>query len=53
MSFGDFFILAAVAAGIFFAVRSMIRQRKSGGCVGCSGCTGCSGNCAKCGKDPE
>ena len=48
MSFADIIILAAVAAGLFFAVRNMVRRKKKGGCIGCSGC---SGNCAECGKN--
>ena len=32
-----------VAALLFFAARSVVRQSKSGGCSGCSGgCGGCS-----------
>lgn len=40
-------ILAAIAAAVFFAVRAIVRDRKSGtSCGGSSG--GCSGNCASC-----
>lgn len=35
-----------VALLVFFAVRSVVRQSKSGGCSGCGGgCAGCSGSC--------
>ncbi len=34
-------ILAVI---VFFAVRSIVKKRKSGGCgCGCSGCSGCPG----------
>ena len=39
---------------VFFAVRSIWKNRKSGGC-GC-GCEGCSGSCAGCSlamRDPK
>ncbi len=50
MTVGDYIILAVIAAAVFFAVRSLVRQRKRGGCgCGCSGCSGCpmNGNCSK------
>ena len=35
-----------VALLVFFAVRAVVRQSKSGGCSGCGGgCAGCSGSC--------
>ena len=50
MTVGDYIILAVIAAAAFFAVRSLVRQRKrGGGGCGCSGCSGCpmNGNCSK------
>ena len=50
MTVGDYIILAVIAAAVFFAVRSLVRQRKRGGCgCGCSGCSGCpmNGSCAQ------
>lgn len=50
MTVGDYIILAVIAAAVFFAVRSLVRQKKRGGCgCGCSGCSGCpmNGNCSK------
>lgn len=45
-------VLAVVAAVVFIAVRSIVRDKKSGG-AGCSGCAGCSmcGVCHAQGKD--
>lgn len=39
----DLFFLALIALGVFFAVRSIHRRHKNGGCCGCSGCNGCNG----------
>ena len=50
MSVPDIIILAAVAAGLFFAVRSIVRQKKRGGCAGCPGC---SGDCSSCGRQEK
>jgi hypothetical protein len=44
----DWSALALIALGVFFAVRSIRRQHKNGGCCGCSGCS-CS-SCGGCGK---
>ncbi len=39
----DYIILAVLAIALFFALRSMIRRKRSGGCIGCSGnCSACS-----------
>ena len=44
ITFGDALVLAVIALGVFFAIRSMVKQKKAGGCAGCSGCGGgCSG----------
>lgn len=43
MGFLEIAILAALAAWIFFAVRTL---KKKGGC--CGGCGGCRGDCASC-----
>lgn len=39
------FILFIFAAAIFLAVRSIIRDKKKGGCAGCSGGCSCGGAC--------
>jgi hypothetical protein len=44
MSVLDWILLAAVAAGVVFALRSMRRHK---GC-GCGGSCGCGGNCSAC-----
>ncbi len=37
-------IVAVLLAAVLFALRSVVKKRKSGGCgCGCSGCSGCSG----------
>lgn len=41
----DVLLLLAIIVVVFFAVRSVIRAKKSG-----KGCGGCSGDCASCGK---
>ena len=42
MNLADGIILAILAIAAGFAVRTMVRRRKSGGCgCGCEGCTGC------------
>lgn len=38
-------VLMLVAAGVFFAIRSLRKSHKAGRCCGCSG--GCAG-CTKC-----
>ncbi len=46
---GTLLILALVAVVVFFAVRSLWRQHKAGGCCGnCAQCGGCSGKSACC-----
>lgn len=37
-------VLMLVAAGVFFAIRSLRKSRKAGRCCGCSGgsCAGCT-----------
>ncbi len=43
MSVWDYLVLAAVVLAVFFAVRSIVKRRKKGGCAGCSGnCSACS-----------
>ena len=38
-------ILLLLIIGVLFSVRTIIRDRKKGGCAGCSGCGGsCSGS---------
>ncbi len=44
-NFATIVIGAILLAAVIFAVRSMIKTKKGGGChCGCSGCKGCSGN---------
>ena len=39
----DWLLIAVIAVGAFFAVRSAVRRKKKGGCSGnCSACSGCS-----------
>ena len=38
-------ILLVLAAAIFLAVRSIIRDKKKGGCAGCPGGCSCGGTC--------
>lgn len=44
---GDFIVLAVIAGAVVLAVRSLLKDRKKGGCAGCSG--NC-GSCSHCGK---
>lgn len=49
MSAADYVILAIIAVAIFFAVRSLVRRGKKGGCgCGCSDCSGCPGSKGGC-----
>lgn len=43
MTLLDYLLLAAVAAGIFFAIRSLVRHKR--GCHG--GCDQCCAHCAE------
>lgn len=45
MNIGTIVVLAVVLILLFFAVRSIYRQKKNGGCCNgdCSRCHGCSG----------
>ena len=39
---GDMILLAVLGVCVFFAVRSLLRNKKKGGCCGnCAGCKGC------------
>ena len=43
MNLVDFLLLAALAAGVYLALRA-IRRGHTGGCSGhCAGCAGCTG----------
>lgn len=44
MNFLDYLLLAAVATGVFFALRYLYRRNKQYGCFGCCG------DCAHCGQ---
>jgi uncharacterized membrane protein len=56
MNLVDILIIAVIAVAVFFAVRHVVKLRKSGGCAcgssgGCScGCAGCDKPCGKAGK---
>lgn len=39
---GDIIIIGILAACMVFAIRKIIKTRKSGGCSGCSSSEGCS-----------
>lgn len=43
--FGDVIILAVIGVAVFFAIRSLRKDHKKGGCTGCSGCSGGCGSC--------
>ncbi|MGN0634636.1 MAG: FeoB-associated Cys-rich membrane protein [Acutalibacteraceae bacterium] len=43
----DYVLLALIALALFFALRHVLRRKKSGGCIGCS--CGC-GSCESCKK---
>ena len=44
-------VIAALAVVVTLAVRSLVKQKKKGGCAGCS-CGSCQG-CARCGHAKE
>ena len=44
MSIVEIAIIAVLAAAVFFAVRRIVKMKKSGGCS--CGCAGCSKACA-------
>ena len=46
MKLVDVLTLAVLAIVVFFAIRKVIRLKKSGGCS--CGTSGCNGNCAHC-----
>lgn len=42
MGFGDMIVIAVLAVVIFFSIRSLVKQKKNGGCCGdCATCGGC------------
>ena len=43
---GDVLILTVIAAVSLLAIRSLLKNKKKGGC--CGSCSGCSGNCGGC-----
>jgi len=51
MNIYDYLLLALIAAGAFFALRAVVRQKKRGG--GCSGCCGSCASCSACKKAPH
>ncbi|HBU13313.1 MAG TPA: hypothetical protein DEB31_11535 [Clostridiales bacterium] len=44
----DIMIVAAVGTVLFFAIRKLAANRKSGGCAGCGACGGGCANQGKC-----
>ncbi len=43
---GTFIVLAIVAVAIFFAVKSMVKDKKNGKSISCGGdCKHCGGGC--------
>ena len=48
LSSADWVILALLAVCVFLAVRSVLRQRKKGGCPGCGGCGSCTKKDCRC-----
>ena len=50
---GDVIVLSVLAGIVLLAVRSMLKNRKSGCCGSCSGCSGCAhaGSCHGCSGD--
>ena len=50
MNIADILIIALIAIALFFAVRHVVKLRKSGGCAcgSAGGCSGCTGSCASC-----
>ena len=49
MNIIDILIIAVIAVAVFFAVRHVVKLRKSGGCA-CGSSGGCSCSCADCNK---
>ena len=47
MNIADILIIAVIAVALFFAVRHVVKLRKSGGCA-CGSIGGCTGSCASC-----
>ena len=45
LGFGDIIVIAVIGLAVSLAVRSMLKDRKKGGCAGCSGCSGHCGSC--------
>lgn len=48
---GTVIVLTVVVILVYFAARSVVRDKKAGRCGG--GCSGCSGSCGCCGQDPS
>lgn len=46
MNVGTLIIAALVLLAVFFAVRSIWKRRKQGGCAGCPNCAACVGTAA-------
>lgn len=42
MSIADYVIVGILLLCVVLAVRYIVKQKRSGGCIGCSGC-GCAG----------
>ncbi|WP_353095745.1 FeoB-associated Cys-rich membrane protein [Tissierella praeacuta] len=37
----NYIIIGLIIVSLFFAIRSIIRNKKKGGCPGCGSCSGC------------
>ena len=37
----NYIIIGIIVMILYFAIRSIIKNRKKGGCAGCSSCSGC------------
>ncbi|MGN9164226.1 FeoB-associated Cys-rich membrane protein [Tissierellaceae bacterium HCP3S3_D8] len=36
----NYIIIGLIAIGLFFAIKSIVKNTKNGGCAGCSACSG-------------
>ena len=44
---GDLIVLGVLAGIVFLAVRSLVKNRKTGCCGSCSGCSGSCSGCSR------
>lgn len=50
---GTFLVSLIIVAIVILAVRSLIKDKKRGGCSGCNGCSGHAADNASCGHEKE